>query len=331
MVAPMAWFERWRDRGGAGHEGGHETDRTTAAPGAADERVPAPVGFLSVAEWASLGHAVDTHLEERGVSYHREGVELVLDDPQGRASLVNLAHRCRHAPLDEWPSLVARHFAPLLDLPPDGLAQVDGFAARANLRVRIVGTDWLDRIPPDDDLVIRSIAPGLVAVLFVDLPGAIASVSPEDLTRWELSPVEAFDLGFDNVRLQEPVEVVRSELGNGVDGSLVVGDNHFVATNVLWLDDLLDLPSPQGALVILPHRHAIVVHPLVRARPASMAIHRLAELAATMHGEGPGSLTNAVYWWRIGQLDRLRTQLRPGGMSMTTTEEFDRMMRSLPR
>lgn len=327
MVTPMAWFERWRDRNEAG-SGSEARGSDLTVP---VEPVPPAVSFLSVAEWASLGRAVDAHLAERGVGYERRGVELVLDEPQGRASLVNLAHRCRRSPLDAWPALVARHFAPLLDLAPDDLLPFDPLIARAALRVRIVGNDWLDRIPPSDDLVCRSIAPGLVAVLFADLPGAIASVSALDLRRWELSAVEAFDLGYDNVRLVERVEVIPSDLGNGATGSLVVGDHHFVATNALWLDDLVPLPAPQGALVILPHRHAVVVHPLNRARTASVAIQRLAELAATMHSEGPGSLTSSVYWWRIGRLDRLRTQLRPGGMTLSTTDDFDQMMRSLPR
>lgn len=280
--------------------------------------------------WAAFCAAVDACLTARQTTFRRQGTKLFLGEPPNEGSLVTLAQRCFHAHPATWAALVTQHFSALLDQPLSELLPVDTISATEALRVRVVAEDWVSetRRPAT---VSRPFADGLVAALFIDLPESVASVSPSDLGRWGIDVYEAFDAAYQNVQRNEPISIDEVDLGDGVKVHALCSDSFFCATHVVWLDDLLDDISQYGALVIIPHRHAVIVHRLTRAPMAMAAVRRLADLARSMHLQGPGSLTPNLYWWRPGTLTHLPVSWSGQKVMLSAPEEFDQLLDALPR
>ena len=81
-------------------------------------------------------------------------------------------------------------------------------------------------------------------------------------------------------------------------------ESFFTATHALWAEELVGPPSPHGALVTVPNRHTLLVHPILDLRVMSATNHML-ELTRRMYAEGPGSISDGLFWLRDGTLTRL--------------------------
>jgi hypothetical protein len=96
------------------------------------------------------------------------------------------------------------------------------------------------------------------------------------------------------------------EVEPGSSVRLWYGDSFYVATRVLRLGEVL----PDGAtdaLVAVPNRHTLIVHPIVDAGaiPAMQAIYGL---AVQLYRDGPGSISDQPYWWHEGTLTQIPHQ-----------------------
>lgn len=240
-----------------------------------------------------------------------EGRTLRLQDDEGtdlRLDLGTLAILCRDAPRDDWAEMVVSHLAPLVAPDPMDELEEDADALRTAVRVRLYPTSVLDEqhvAPPS-----REITDGLSEVVVVDTEDTVMVVDTDRLGALGLSDAELFALGRDNLRAHEQVEVEHHTTGP-VELFLAESDSFYTATWALLLDELVDLP-PQGALVTVPSRHALMVHPL-RDAEAIKAVQVLLGVAHRHFAEAPGNLTPDLYWYHDGRLRVLPTAEQDDG------------------
>ena len=225
-----------------------------------------------------------------------------------RVDLRTVATLCRDADRDAWPELVVEHLAPLLA--PDPLAELehDPDALRAAVRVRLYPAEALDgdHVSPP----FREAAEGLCEVVVVDTPDAVVVAEADRFDVLDLSVRELFRLGRDNLRAHEPLTLEERTEGP-VELLLAEGDSFYTATWALLLDEAVELP-PDGALVVVPSRHALVAHPL-RDGDAVRAVQTLLAIAHQHVAEAPGALSADLYWFHDGGLHRLPTEERDDG------------------
>ena len=138
----------------------------------------------------------------------------------------------------------------------------------------------------------------------VDTPDAVVVAEADRFDVLDLSVRELFRLGRDNLRAHEPL-ALQERTDGPVDLLVAEGDSFYTATWSLLLDEAVDLPA-DGALVVVPSRHALVAHPL-RDGHAVRAVQTLLAIAHRHVAESPGALTADLYWFRDGGLHRLPT------------------------
>ena len=105
------------------------------------------------------------------------------------------------------------------------------------------------------------------------------------------------------------------------------GESYFTSTHALWADEFDPPASPHGALVAIPSRHTVVAHP-IRHGGAIHTLAHLLELGQRL-SRGPGALTEAVYWLRDGELERLDAWVDDEGAHFAPSERFTSVMREL--
>lgn len=247
-----------------------------------------------------------------------DGADLQID-------LATLASLCRDRDRDDWAELVVEHLAPLLA--PDPMAELerDADALRPAVRVRLYPTSALEDSPVAPPA--RTAAEGLSEVVVVDTPDTVLVADADRFDVLGLSARELFRLGRDNLRALEPLTVERRTDGP-VELLVAEGDSFFTASWAVLLDEAVDLP-PDGALVVVPSRHALLAHPL-RDADAVQAVQVLLTIAHRHVAEAPGALSADLYWFRDGGLRRLPTvEQDDGQLAFHPPEDFVEVLNRL--
>jgi hypothetical protein len=249
---------------------------------------------------------------------------LRLKDREGNESsygLQNLAQTLAMAPTGDWSHLVAEHFEAMLtvDRPPESATE-----ALSALRVRMWHTDFVKQSP---EAVHRVLAPGLVLALVVDLPKKVMSASAAELAGWGLSEEEAWKAGEENSK-RESFEIVPQTGPGGIEMLFFMGDNLYVTSHALCLDEHIRLEADNGALLGIPTRHLLVVVPIHAVRDLQ-AVSGMHAANRKIFDEGPGSISPELFWWRRGSFTLFPIDASVQPMQATPPDAFVEMLERL--
>jgi hypothetical protein len=277
--------------------------------------------------------AVELHLAGRGLTATVKDGVAALALRGGRplqSSLRNLAQQWLAADPAARDRLVAEHFSALL--------RAERAARDAGGRPHAEVADRLRlRLYPESDVgregappwIARPVAPGLVAVLVLDLPDAVMAVDPEDTTGW---PGDA-DAWIASARAALASEGgFRTEtvpVERGVSLSAIHGESFLVASQLLVLERHLPRHTPYGVIASAPTRHLLLLHVIEDAR-VLLAVNALIPLAFAHFAKGPGGISPRVFWWREGAFVHLPTEVSREGVTFSPPPEFvERVMKPL--
>jgi hypothetical protein len=237
----------------------------------------------------------------RDVSVHPDHVE---DRDGTTLGLWNIGMLCAHAEPIDWPDLIDEHVR-LVTPPPRSLADLSHEQVESGLYLRLVETASV----PDPDALgyARVVAPGLLEVLSVDMPDAVAMPSRDELTahgtlgdllgrgRANLRAL----LAGDRLQVDTLGEETRSRF------TVVKGDSFFTASLALVLPEAMlrftgESHGGRGTLVAVPNRHQLLYR-AVDAPDAGVALRTMFEVALRDFRSEPGPLSPNVFWVRNGR------------------------------
>jgi hypothetical protein len=298
-------------------------------PEAADPDALWPLG--DEVATALLG-LLEVELRGRGLRWRvaaRDTLEVGRTDapwPGTHVQLGPLRERMRDCAKADWPELIEQYVSSLRGFdaagPDPAPAVVDPAAVntassaaesvwermRAPLRARILAADALDGAA--NGTLVRHAADGLLEAVVAETSTSTTGgelVSAGDALGWGVAEHEVFAAARANVRGCPRLEAERFTL-DGTELLALFGPSHYAATHVLWLADYLDgapgWDEANGALVVVPHRHLIAVHPIESAAVVAAA-GTLLRFAARQYETCPGPISDQLYWWHGGELNRL--------------------------
>ena len=253
----------------------------------------------------------------------RDRLEVGRTDRPWPGTAIDLApvrERMREKPKADWPELIEQYVSTLREGAADGARAADDSLwrrIREPLRARILPADSADATL--DGALQRVVADGLLEAVVTEAPpgwpgtaqngAAIGGelVSIGEAVGWGVAEHVVFDAARANVRRDTRMEAERFTL-DGTELVALFSPSHYAATHVLWLaEHLAGLPGyveANGALVVLPHRHLIAVHPIESAAVVAAA-GTLLRFAARQFETCPGPISDQLYWWQGGKLSRL--------------------------
>jgi hypothetical protein len=292
--------------------------------------VPEWARFFKPQDYQAFLDALLADMERRGLAYELgEGTLRTAAPGEEPADygLLNLAQLCNATESAEWPATIARHFDSAFGCARES-AEVDARAnsleaVRPYLKVRIYHADYREQVGADR-LVHRVPAEGLVETLVYDLPGSVRSVPPDHARRWGLGEAELFRIALENVRAEPRPAVQAFDVEGGAAFHALVGDSFFTASHALFLEEYLRPAPEHGAVVAVPHRHAVLYH-AIRDMRVMLAIQSMIPVAFGMYQEGPGSISAGLYWWQgAGRLTHLPTHVRSTSVEFSPPDAFVR-------
>jgi hypothetical protein len=267
--------------------------------------------------------AVVADLRRRAIPFEMgDGVVVIPtegEDQPGEYGLANLSQQCAASDEGDWSRIIATHFTSVFSIKGrdlDALA-ADYEQARPILRIRLMPDASMGGVDVPGS-VVRATAPGIQAVLVYDFPDSTASVHEDHLASWPVDRATAFDQALANLD-QEPLPL-NDDMEVEPETSVRVwyGDSFYVATRLLRLAELLP-PGTTDALVAVPNRHTLLVHPIVDGGAVS-AMQPMYRLAVQLFREGPGSISDQPYWWHEGALEQIPHHVKGSNVTVIPPE-----------
>ncbi len=295
--------------------------------------VPSWASFFDAEEYREFLEDVRRSLAAPGTTLEfGDGVVMVTrNGSTTRCGLQNLAQRCRATPRPKWPQAMTDHFrtsAPSQASLDEFRERIRDFAnVREILKLRIYPHEYVEQ---GIDVVHWYLAPGLVAVLTYDLPETVATVHVEHPKSWPLDRDGLYQLGLENLAHERLAALEQVKVKGTIEFTVLGGESFFTSSQVLRLDELMTSLPSQGAIVALPHRHALMAFP-IRDGSVGVAIPLMAQMAAGMYKKGPGSVTPNVYWWREERLVHIPVSIGPKEIAVIPPLEFADMLGTLGR
>jgi hypothetical protein len=290
--------------------------------------------FFTADEYRAFLDVVRAELDRTGASYTiGDGLvrlagpdDVPTEEAFGLSNLAQLAHA---TPRSEWPKLVAGHFANLRSTTgrDTGALATDFEQVKSILRVRLLADESMGGMGPGDVAGARPYVSGILLMLVYDFPDSTRSVLPDHLEGWPLEADSVWEIAIDNVRLES--RPIREEVaGQGGPFTMAVGDSFYVATRALRLADELP-PGTTDAVFAVPNRHTLVSH-AIRDLSVVGAMKAMMQVTSKAFIDGPGSISNQLYWWHGGTVIHLPMRVDGKAIAFTPPDEFVEFLNTLP-
>ena len=289
--------------------------------------------FFSDSEYSTFLYTVEAELTRRALPFEfGNGVIKVRMGPgePNHLGLQNLAQLCHREAPERWQALIGEHLDNILKSNRES-AEIETLEAsydrvRDKVKVRLYAAGYGAEV--GEQLIHRTVAEGVEAAVVYDLPSSVRSVAKARTDAWGVTEDDLFRLGLENVAHESPPERRVVEVGGGAHIEALIGDSFFTTSHALRLEAFLDRPAHHGVLVAMPHRHAVLFHPIRDMRVVS-AINGLISMTFGMFQEGPGSLSPHLYWWHHGKLIRLPSEVSANRLTFTPPDEFVAVLNEL--
>ncbi|MBW8688322.1 hypothetical protein [Chitinophaga rhizophila] len=296
-------------------------------------RVPVWANFFTVKEYENFISLVAAYFDNRQLPHTIEDgvVEVVTDRFGGnRLGLMNLAQSCKQSSPATWPEMIAHQF--------DQIEQIMMFNTQfaqdskefslveEYIGVRLYHKDYLASLH-ENVTVSTMVTEDIVAMLVYDLPHCVKTVSIEDIAGWNRSKEELFRIGIDNIRQRYESPLRLQQIGD--IACWFAEADHFYAPNIaLDIRSLPEISGPHGALVAIPNRHAIFLYPILDLHVVN-ACNTLMPIISAMYNEGPGSISDGLYWHHHNTFTRLPFELTEKSIRFTPPAAFTELLNTL--
>lgn len=302
--------------------------------GMADQRgfkpseLPAWATSLQPSQYGRFLQLVAYEIERRRARWDLAGggMHMVRDDGETfDLGLGKLARQCSLAGEESWSEIIRHHFAAMDTVRAHEEERAELLAdfewVRDQLKLRLYPDTYLAHGP----ICCWTFAPGLNAVLVLDLPKVLAVIKPEESAQWPISKDELYDLALRNtVEQEEKPRVEPFTMGPYGKGKLLVGDNLFVTTHALLVGNYVEQMSELGVLFSAPNQHHALVIPFDQDHVLDV-LGPFLYITRELFAQGVGPISPHAYWVTSERIETVRGELQGERIRLHPPAAFERL------
>jgi hypothetical protein len=296
--------------------------------------VPEWAEFFDAKEYEEFIKRVDEYFRKLNVKYDIAPGQILLDGENefdcSSLGLVNVAQVCKQNGPGHYKAIIKEHFNRMIqsarfqkkfDEIADNFEQVKDY-----IGVRLYDKEYTDLLT-EENRIGKHISGDVSALVVFDFPDSVVNVKPEQTTAWNKTKEELFEIGLENIRAKYPFEITKEPFGEF--RIWFVQGNHFFVPNIIFdLEHKKELIGSKGALIGLPHRHAAIIYPIENLEVLK-AINGLIPAIHGMFIEGPGSLSNNLFWYKDNTFTHLPYKIDDKKLQFFPPDEFVDLLNEL--
>ena len=213
--------------------------------------------------------------------------------------LTNLYNICSQNDKSQWKNIIKNHFSQVKisrDEEKVILPKLENFeTGKEYLKLRIYPIDYKDQISKSS--IFESNMDDYISVVVIDFPSTIKNLTKEYLEKWNLSEKEILEIAKENTLKNNKEEFEEYKISDTFSVSVMLSDtNIFVTSSIYDLNKKYNLISKYGAFVAIPNRYGIILKN-INKETVNNDILQMTGLVNYMYQQGPGSITNTIYWF----------------------------------
>ena len=302
------------------------------------------IGGTEVPEWASFFDGreyslfmkeIDNYFKKLNVKYEiRDGQMIVEENEFGFSNLglTNVGQVCKQDEPEYYAEIITEHFSSLIRSNEFNRAFSkisDNFdEVKKYIGVRLYDYAYISHVD-QGNLIGKDFAGDIYEMIVFDFPDSVVGIRPEQTTAWNTTTDELFEIGRENIKARYPSIITKEAFGEFAIW-FVQGDHFFVPNIVFDLENKKELVGSMGSLVGLPHRHAALIYPIESLEVVN-AINGIIPAIYGMNQEGPGSLSNNLFWYKDQKFTHLPYKIDDNKLQFFPPDNFLDLLNGLQR
>lgn len=295
--------------------------------------IPDWAPFFEKNEYNEFLKAIDLFFKQKNIEYYILDGCISFDGtsiPDGTFGLSNLAQTCKLAKIGDYQRIIFQHFEAMFKVDMKDMVlnkrMFDFEQIKESIGVRFYPLGYVNQLGAG--MTISKKWAGDVAMMLVfDFKDSIMNVSGIHTKAWGKSEDELFEVGIKNIQGKYRQSLLKPP-GDEFRVWFVAGEHYYNSNIVLELEKYPKLVGPYGTLIAMPHRHATIICPIHDIFIAKN-IEVLLPTIYAMNAEGPGSISNHLFWYRNGEVEDLPYQVKQGKISFRPTPKFAALLETL--
>jgi hypothetical protein len=289
-------------------------------------KAPAWASFMTGVQYASFETVLHADLRARGWRFEQREDGLFVDRGGEQPvvyGLTNIAQLCAAIEPADWATAVRDHFDHIASGPGDRDEGMTWADVASLVKPRVYPAAFAQHM----DLPPFPMCPELAAAIAIDYPTTVVTPQRDAASDWPASD-EVFATALANLR-REGLSGPESVDVGGASVLFFMGDSFFTAGHLLRLREFPEMAGREHALVAVPTRHALVLHPIEDLRVLKV-VGPMAAIAGKACESGPGSIVPDLFWWHGGALTRIPVILHGERTNVIPPDAFVELLNSLP-
>lgn len=212
-----------------------------------------------------------------------------------QCALDNLVRSCSQETNKEmWFEMICAHFEKIMiiDQHPD-LSYFDN--VRKILSIRIYPQAFGENMGLSGKLVTKTDFEGTISVLVLDLPGRFQLLTKRDVTVWNKSDGQLFEIAQQNVNKQQ-IDVAQHELAGEFELFSFFNSDYAASYAIDFEQNAHFAIGKYGTLVAVPSKGVVFAHP-IKNEGVIVVIQMLHPLVTKFYNEEPGNITYNYFWY----------------------------------
>lgn len=266
--------------------------------------IPEWASFFTSNEYSVFIEAIRSYFDRLNLQYTIEdGVVSVEENYFGfnELGLQNLSQMCKQNDIKDYEAVVKDHFETMVRIhkfDKEFEEIVSDFEKiEKYIGVRLYDVEYAANLQKEN-MIVQHFTEGVLAVLVFDLPESVMNIKPEQIEPWGKTSDELYEIGKQNIKQNYVVNLFEEKVG---DNKFWFAEaDHFYATNfVMNIQDFPQVIGRKGSLVSIPNRHIALIYPIQNLEVVG-ALNNMLYLTSRMYEDGPGSITDRLYWYNDG-------------------------------
>jgi len=298
-----------------------------------DTNIPEWAAFFDDREYSLFIEEIDNYFHSLNIQYQiADGQVLVNENEFGFSNLglVNVAQVCKQEVRKYYKKIITEHFNSLIranQFDKEFAKIVNNFEeVKKYVGVRLYDNEYVAHVGRENTIG-KDFAGDIYAMLVFDLPDSVLSIKPEQTITWNRTVDELFEIGVENIKAKYPLTITKESFGE-FNIWFVQGEHFFTPNVVFDIENRKELIGSKGSLVGLPHRHSAIIYPIENLEVVK-AINGIIPTIYGMNQEGPGSLSNNLFWYKNKTFTQLPYKIEDNKLQFFPPEIFLELLNEL--
>ncbi|WP_428232723.1 hypothetical protein [Flavobacterium sp.] len=295
--------------------------------------IPNWASFFENSEYSIFIYEIENYFGKLNIQFEISDGIITTNQNEFRLSnlgLSNVAQICKQDQPKNYKVIIKDHFNSLIEANKFEIEfekKVDNFdEVKKYIGVRLYNEEYVDYTGKEFTIG-KEFEGDIYSMIVFDFPHSISSIKPEQIKNWGKSIDELFEIGIQNIREKYPLTITKEDF-NTFDIWFVNSD-HFFTPNILFdIENLKKLSGSNGLLIGIPHRHSAIIYPIENLEIVK-AMNGIFPAIHNMNIEGPGSLSNKVFWYKDEIFTEIPYKIQDEKLQFFPPENFLKMLNEL--